>query len=488
MRRWIVAAAVALSPVIAQAQGYRLRLDTRAQSVAYRGVSLDSILATDTVTGPSGGPTTPDGYAVRCAGGTYCTYFRPGAIQRGAPFTALADLAVWGLGVPGLSARATARLGMDLGDGSGWPGVDPALQLLEGYAEYAVERGTARIGRQAVASRLGTTGFDGAWVTVRDRPWGLEASGYAGWGLARGAALPVTSSALNPLDDFQPRHRQLVAGAGAGWSATAIDFRVDYQREVDPGTDYFVSERVGLQAVARPLPGVGLSGGADYDLAAGWWGSAEATLTYTEAPITALIGARRYRPHFELWTIWGAFSPVPYSATHAAVSVAPLPAVEFRLRGERYVFDDDEAATPLTSGERDGWRWEVGGTARHAGWIFDGSFHRELGPGAASVGIAGRLTYAPEGPYAVTLHGASLDRPLEFRFNEAVVHVFGLDAEYEPTPRARISVSASRYAQHYHRPDPAAFDWNQTRFSARVTLQFGRGADLGRLPPGRCRP
>lgn len=467
----------------AGAQGYRLRLDTRVQGVAYRGVVLDSIPVTDTVTGPGGGPGTPDGYAVQCTGTAYCTYFRAGPERRGGPFTTLADLSLWGFGVPGLSAHATTRLGFDLGDADAWPGTDPAMQLLEGYAEYARERATGRLGRQVVASRLGTTGFDGAWVAVRDARRGLDAAGYAGWGLARGAALPVTSPALNPLDDFQPRSRQLVAGLGAGWMSDYLDAHLDYQREVDPGTRYFVSERFGAQVAVRPASGVTVSGGADYDLAAGWWGSAEASVSYARPNAGAVIGVRRYRPHFDLWTIWGAFSPTPYHAVHASLTVTPVRHLDLRARGERYAFDDAAAATPLTSVKADGWRWELGGTLRPAaGWTLDGGWHRELGPGAASAGVAGSVTYAPGRGISVMLQGASLDRPLEFRFNEAAVRLYGIEAEYEATPRARFALSATRYTQDHRRPDAAAFDWNQTRIAARVVVLFGNGADLARLP------
>ena len=48
-----------LAPGGAVAQGYHLRLDTRIQSVSFRGWALDSVAVTDTVTGPSGGPPSP---------------------------------------------------------------------------------------------------------------------------------------------------------------------------------------------------------------------------------------------------------------------------------------------------------------------------------------------------------------------------------------------------------------------------------------------
>ena len=78
--RWCLGIAlVAVGPGVAEAQGYRLRLDSRVQRVEYRGVAMDSIPVGDVVTGPTGGPRTPDNFAVRCPpGSAYCFYFRGG--------------------------------------------------------------------------------------------------------------------------------------------------------------------------------------------------------------------------------------------------------------------------------------------------------------------------------------------------------------------------------------------------------------------------
>lgn len=470
---------------VLDAQGYRLRLDARGQAVGYRGVILDSIPAGDTVSVPGHGPTTPDGYAVQCVGGdAYCTFFRTGPVRRSAPITTTADLTVWGLGAPGVSLHTTARLGMDAGTADVWPGTHPAVQLLEGYAEYAERRGTARLGRQVVASRLGTMGFDGADVVLRDSRRGFDVEGFLGWGLGRGAALPVTSPALNPLDEFRPDRRQILAGGAAGWRSEYADLRVDYQREVDPQSKYFVSERVGLDAALRPLAGLRLTGGADYDIAAGWWGSAEAAIGYATPVVRTSLGVRRYRPHFDLWTIWGAFSPVPYHAVQGTVAVTATSRIELRGRYERYQYDPSETSTPLFGVTRDGWRWEVGGTATPApGWSLDAAYHRELGPGAAAVGLDGNVSYRPSPRLTLSVMGSTFDRPLEFRFNDAVLHAFGLDAQLEPSQRVRLGLTATRYAESHHRPDAAAFDWNQVRVSARVVVLFGNGADLRGLPP-----
>jgi hypothetical protein len=467
------------------AQGYRLRVDTRLQAVGFRGVQIDSLPVSDTVTGPGGGPATPDGFAVYCSGGaSYCTYFRPGPVRHGGPLVTTADLTVWGFGVRGVSAHATARAGLDLGNADAWPGTDPALQLIAGYVEYAAERVTARAGRQVTFSRFGATGFDGGSVTLREAKRGLEATGYAGWGLARGVALPVTSPALNPLDDFQPRHRQLVAGLAAGLATAVADLRVDYQREVDGRADRLVSERVGVSGAVRPVTGWSVTGGADYDVAAGWWGSAEISLGFARRAVNASIGARRYRPHFDLWTIWGAFSPVPYHATQAQVSVRATPQVQLRARGERYRFENAETATPLVSVEGSGWRGELGFTAWPAPqWTLDGGVEREYGPGAASAGTSGGVTYTPNATWHVMVHGGRLDRPLEFRYAESVLRMYGVEAEAQPSERLHLSVGATRYLEDRRRPDAAAFDWGQWRLTLRATLSFGRGDELGGLPP-----
>jgi hypothetical protein len=467
------------------AQGYRVRLDTRFQSVSFRGVQLDSILASGTVVGSNGGLETPDGYAVHCEpGDVYCTYFREGPKRVGAPLVTQADMSVWGFGVRGLSAHVTARLGTDLSSDNAWPGVEPTVQLIIGYVEYAAERVTARVGRQLLASRLGATGVDGGSLTWRLPKQRIDLSGFLGWGLARGVALPVTSPALNPLDDFQPQDRQIVAGLEAGWAGQVGDARIFYQREVDPRFDNFVSERVAFSGSAHVRPGLTLAGGADYDMAAGWWGSADLSANYATRVVAASLEARRYRPHFDLWTIWGAFSPVPYRSLRGNVTVRPTRPLQLHARGEVYRFDPTEASTPLVAYETDGWRAELGGTVEPwTGWVFDGGITREFGPGAASAGTGGSVTYSPTSTTRVTLYGSWLDRPLEFRFSESVLKMFGVDGGADMSDRVRLSFGAMHYAEERQRPDAAAFDWTQWRITAALVVLFTRGADLANLPP-----
>jgi hypothetical protein len=474
-----------------QAQGYRVRVDTRFQSVAYRGVSLDSIAVTDTVTGTSGGLESPDGFAVRCAPGTgYCTFYRPAQVVRGGPVVSTVDFSTWGFGVPGLRVRAKARVGIEVGDENAWPGVDPALQLIEGYAEYARRLLSLQVGRTFSLSRLGYTGFDGASVELRPAGRVLRLTGYGGWGLARGVALPLTSAALNPLNEFRPANREFVAGGGLELSGRRIQARGWYQRAVNRQDDYLVSERVALDASIASNAGVVLSGGADYDLASGFWGTADAVLSYgsPRGRLSFSAGGRRYRPRFDLWTIWSAFSPVPYSAVFGSANVTPVSGVRLRGRAEVYGFDETETATPLVQVEDAGWRWSVGATyARLSAWTFDGTYHVETGPGAASLGIEGSATFRPNDALVVVAHASWMKRPLEFRFNDSRILSYAIRTDFRPVGAVRLYAEARRYDELRRRADAARLDWSQFRLNLGATLDFGSGAGVRGLHPAILR-
>ncbi len=469
----------------AEGQGYRLRLDTRAQRVAYRGVTPDSFPVGEVVTGPSGGPSTPDGFAVRCPPATtHCFFFRPGPRLQGGPLVTSADLTLWGLGIRGLSARVNGRLGVDLGDEEVWPGTEPALQLIEAYAEYAHRLFTARAGRQLLVNRLGIVGFDGGRATTRVGRSGVDAEAYVGLGLARATALPVTSPVLDPLDEFQPRSRQILAGAAVGYRSRLGDVRLDYQREVDRDSRNFVSERAALSLDLSPVDRWNFTAGVDYDLANTWFGNVDASVRFAAPWLTALAGVRQYRPHFDLWTIWGAFSPVPYHAVNTGLWIRPVHSVELRGRYERYSFADTETETPLVDVDDDGWRLGVGVTYTPVpAWRLDAGYREEFGPGASSDGFEGSVTWLPSSTLSLTAYGSTLDRPLEFRFEDASVEVLGFDVDWRPLERLSVGAGLARFGEERDRPDAAAFDWNQTRLHARITLFFRSEADALPLPP-----
>jgi len=482
----IAASILAAWTTPATAQNYRVRVDARGQAVSFRGLVFDSIAAALAVPSAGGGLETPDGHAVRCGAGDYCFFSRPGAVLRGVPVTTSASVVLWGLGVPGLTFRATGRLLADLGRDEVWPGTDPSVQLIEGYAEYQRSAIVARAGRQLVASRLEPMGFDGAWLKARWDKASLELTGYGGWGLGQAAAISVLSPALNPLDEWRPRDRQIVAGAEAAWLYRDVDLRAEYRREIDPQDNYVVSERTALSFVARAAP-FRVTGGADYNIAEGHLGTADLTLTYLQPRFSVSGGARRYRPYFSLWTLWSAFSPVPFNAVNVSAEVRATDRLSLHWRGERYRYDDANVSTALVPRLQDrGWRTSAGATAAlNPRWTLDGNLGLEHGPGASSRFADGAVTFRPNERYAFDVYGGSMARPLELRFYDATSRWIGGRAERQIGVLRRVWADVALVDDDRERPDASASSLTQFRVRTGVSLTFGSGADRMPLPPAR---
>jgi hypothetical protein len=470
----------------AESQSYRVRVDARAQSAAFRGLIADSIAAALAVPSASGGLETPDGHALRCGAGEYCFYWRPGGVLRGVPVSTSASLILWGLGTEGLSFRANGRLVADLGRDHLWPATSPSVQLNEGYFEYVRSRVSARAGRQLVASRLEAIGFDGAWLKVRLDTAQLELTGYGGWGLGQAAALTAPSPSLNPLDEWRPRNRQIVMGAEAAWFYRGIDLRGEYRREIDPEDNYFVSERTAF-SFATPSAVLRAAGGLDYNIAEGQLGSADVTLMYTRPRYSLTGGVRRYRPYFSLWTLWGAFSPVPYNAVNISAQFRPTGRLSLRARGESYRYEDAHVSTGLVPQlETGGWRASAGATANlSASWAVQGDFSIERGPGASGRFADGSVSWTPDKDYSFELYGGTMARPLELRYYDATSRWIGGRAEWQLNTQRRVWADVALVDDERDRPDASASSLTQLRLRAGVSFAFGSGADRTPLPPAR---
>lgn len=474
------------APVPGSAQQYRARVDASSQAVSFRGLVADSLPVAEVVPSPSGGLQTPDGHAVRCGAGAYCYYLRPGPALHGVPTVTSASVILWGLGMEGLSVRATGRLLADLGPDKVWPGTEPAAQLIQGYFEYQRSSMLARAGRLLVASRLEHLGFDGAWLKAGWDRSAIEVAAYGGWGLGQASAQPVTSPALNPLDEWRPRDRQLVAGVEASWFHRVTDIRGEYRREMDPLDNSVVSERGALSAVAR-VADFRATGGVDVNVAEGHLGSADVTLSWLRPQYSVSAGARRYRPYFSLWTLWGAFSPVPYHAVNGSAELRAGERLSLHARGERYWYEDAEVSTALVPQLTDrGWRTSAGGTATAGrGWTFDASVGLERGPGAAGRYADVAVNYAPGERYSVDLYGGTMARPLELRFYDATSRWIGGRGEWRLTPQRRAWADVAVVDDQRERPDAGASSLTQLRARAGLSLAFGSGADRTPLPPAR---
>ncbi len=485
----IVPALLAMNVNSAAAQDYRIRIDARAQAISFRGLNADSIPVGDTITSLDGTVRAPEGQAIRCTGGGYCYFFRPGPVLRGVPVALSASVAMWGLGVEGLSLRTTGRYVRDLGKEEVWPGTEPALQLVEGYLAYERWGLSARGGRQLLSSRLEHIGFDGGWLRGRWERFSLEFTGYGGWGLGQAAVVPSSSPALNPLNEWRPRERQLVAGAEAAWLHRDIDVRAEYRREIDRQDNNFISERAAL-SFGGTFAGIRGAGGFDYNIAEGHWGSADLKLTYLRPRYTVAGGVRRYRPYFSLWTLWGAFSPVPYNAANLFAQVRPWSWLQLRTRSEWYRYADAGISTGLVPQLRDrGWRASAAASATMGRSLtIDAGLGRERGPGASAGSADAALTFAPREEYSVTLYGGTLERPLELRYYDAESRWIGGRGEWQMRSDLRLWTDLARIRDKRRRPDADGASLAQFRMRGGISVALGSGADRTQLPPARRTP
>lgn len=478
--------AIVVLPLVAarlHAQGYTLRVDAGIQAVSFRGYSPDSIPVDSVVVGSGGGLYTPTGYAVSCTSGMpYCNYWVPGPIRATNPAVAQAALTMWGFGLPGLRMQLNTFAVTDFSNSAYYPGTSPNLQLIEGYLEYAAPAFTVAAGRKLVSGRLGTYGFNGGQATGRWTDAGLQVSGYVGTGLGIGTNLPITATAADPQDEYHPAESPIVAGLTGSWISPHADVTAEYRREVDQTSNYFASERFAASATLRMWQRWSLTGGAIFDIATGLWGSADAALNYTAPGLGLAAGYRRYAPFFELWTVWGAFSPVPYTAWFGSASWQATPRLQLRVRGETYAFAAAETETPLVQIDSTGWRASGGVTYQFPkGWQAQAGYHEEIGPGASSTGWDGSVTYAPSPKYSVMVYGNSLERPLEYRWDDSNVLVYGVQASMVARDNLTLAFTLARYDEDRERPDAASFEWDQLRAGFKVVATFS-SADRMPLP------
>jgi hypothetical protein len=483
---FVILAAIFCVPDSTHAVGWRSTWDMRYRTTAFRGFELDSIPVSEVVTLPDGSLVTPDGIAVRIPpGSSHAMFFRPGPARRIGPLSTSFDGVAWGFGVQGVSVHAAGRITGDFGKDEA-PGTDPNGRLDAAYVEWAGAHGIARAGRMHETSRLGFLGYDGARAEGRLAAGRIAVAAYGGWGLVRGDDIPATSAAVAPLGDFLPEKRQIAFGTRANWQSSSSGAGWIYQREIDPRADDFVSERTGAEGFLN-FGDLNFSGGADYDIASRAWGRAEAKFAYLHERDGVEVGWRRYAPHFPLWTIWGAFSPVPYDAFLANARIVVLPAWEIFGSGERWDYQDLGATTPFASVEESGWRWSLG--ARwfpNSPWQARASLWREFGPGAGSVGYEGSAGYQWKEDISVSAAFSWMRRPLELRFDESKVASSLARLTWNPKKRFRAFADIQYIDEARERPDAAAFDWTHWHASLGTTLEFDSG-DGSNIPPAVLR-
>lgn len=486
-----------------RAQGYRIEVDTRVQGVEYRGWLLDSIPAGQAVV-QNGLLFTSDGFGVSCLPGrAYCLYYKPGNKVRALPMVATADFSVWNLGVKGLRLEGSGRIATDGKNGptrngatgeplGAWPGTRPVVQLIEGYLAYDGPIYRFRGGRQTSVSRLGYVGFDGAEAGIREPRGRVGLTGRFGWSLARSALVAWTDGTLNPLAESRPGTRDKLLGFDLAWNLPGLQGRALYERQwlSESGTTTVSSELIGGDLSMRPHRAVSISGGLEYDLAWGNVGNADGALTaFLPGNFgTVTVGARRYRPRFELWSIWTAFSPVPYNAVFGQAAVRVRPEIQLRARVEKFTYEETGASTVLVVVKDNGWRYGLGASYRYSAALNASvDYQAGVGPGAQALTVNGAVSWRPMPTVGLRANVAYVERSLELRQGDNTLWQLGLDGDVAAYQGIRAYAGAWYVKEDRDRTDAAAVDWNQVRFHFGLRFGFGSAADRPSLPPAILR-
>ncbi len=398
--------------------------------------------------------------------------------QSAAPLTQDIELSAWGLGIPGLRAYGLVRFRGSLGNALVWPRSDDHFDALHAFVELERPAWRARIGRQERVSGLGIYTFDGGSALWRPFP-AVRVEGFLGRGLARGFLEPLSSDAIRSIDPLRPGQGTLLFGLTAraapvaGWSTSAA-----WQKEILADRSGLVSERVALDARGPIGRHFSITGSIDGDLAAEAVGRARLAVAWRMPRGRIEVEAFRYRPVFDLTTIWGVFSPEGHQGAGARIEI---PAVRGIVLDGGVVYKRYRPATETTpflvgvgnysTAFDAGGHWARNAVAVEARWRLLKGYGGSHSGGDASVSYA-----SPEGRWSAGANLSVFKEVEQFRIATGTVTGLGGRADVRLTPRLFLRGEVERY---WHQPTRGdiTIDWSQLRAMLAVEWTFGADAD-----------
>lgn len=424
-----------------------------------------------------------EGRPVTCVGDR-CEFLASRPVERTALVTQDLQFTSWGFGVQGLSATVHARGRESVEGDFRWPHSEDHFDVLTGYVELSREDFDVRLGRQRVQSGLGFSSYDGLSLEGDPLDW-LTLEGYGGRSLARGLHDP-RHEALKGLTSFLPdRNAYLLGGAARVEPTAGASLEARYQREIWSDRSGLVSERASLDGRTTLLRPLAVEASVDWDVGFERLGKSRLSVSLPAADGALLVKAeaRHYVPYFEMWTIWGFFSPVGYDEVEGRVRwTAGRDLALWGSAGRRWYGETHASGfgPPLSDA---GWRASVGGQWRPGPVAFGGSYRVEKTPGAFL--SAGQVTARwSRGEWLdLSLRGSASQQIEEFRVGEGMVAGAGASANVAVTPALSVSGGVQGYRRFFDNR-PGAVDWNQLRAWTRVRVSVGGDPALsaGDLP------
>ncbi|HTR77429.1 MAG TPA: hypothetical protein VMH39_04940 [Gemmatimonadaceae bacterium] len=467
----IVLAALAL-PGIVGAQGLRISGVTTMQFVELRPLEIDSIPLAS-VPGAGEWRTAADGVPAICApGSNYCQVEQSGSRVSALPVLQDITVAGWGW-VQGLSFHGDFRARTQFGGDSAFlfPRAGDHFDVVDGYAQLDRASWSGRLGRQWVTGGLGAYAFDGG-----DAVWHGEAFTFEGWtgrALVGGLDEPYTSAQLAAVDDLAPQQTGYVFGARARYRPDALSAAsLTYQRILVADRSGLYSERLALDGSTRRF-GIALDGSGTYDFATGAWdeGLLRAS-TGGERTVGYSVELRHSRPYFELWTIWGAFSPVGFDEERATIDWHPHASqFSYAFHGAYRKYAETNAGISLRT---DGWRAGADVSWRGQGTVSaSGSYDVDIGSGAASTDARAGLRWNPASDVSFGADASVTQSIYEFRVGTGRIYGLAGDVAKPVRPDVELTADLGIY-QHVLTDGAPGPNWTQRRASVRLEWMLGR--------------
>lgn len=463
-----------VTAVPAGAQGVRGEVRVSNGFLEARPLVLDSLPDAD-VAGDGLRRRLADGTVVTCIPDDYCRWFRADEVEQVVVATQELSATAW-TGIQGLSARAHLRT--RYGTDDFWPQSGQDFEAVSAYVDYDRSDYRIRAGRLFRADGLGYYSFDGGSLLWRGwSPAWLEV--YGGWGLARGLNAPRSGDLVTEADPLAPDDRGFIVGAEAGGRIGRVaSGRITYQREIRTDRLALYAERLALDARAF-LNRTVFELSAEYDWTFDQLNELRLRVsTPIAARLEVVAEGRHHSPFFELWTIWGAFSPVGFDEGRLMAGwSSPDLGLGVQLGGAYRKYEKANAG-PADSGIRDdGWRLFANADWRQGPWFANGAYRAEAGFGAARFGgdlKAGRSF--GENTY-VAVRGSLTQTFGEFRLNEQRVSGLGVDGAVEIGEFSLNAGAALYRIKSEERPTDG--DWSQARVYSSLAYRFGADPGTG---------
>jgi hypothetical protein len=458
--------------VPAVAQQVRVSGSTSLRYIELREFTRDSVTQSDAA-GSGLLRQLPDGSIVRCIPGeSYCHQVRSGELLSTVPVIHDINVSTWGL-ARGLQVNAQLRGRSSFGGGSElWPREGDHFEVLALYGD--LERGDLRFraGRLWRTSGLGFYNFDGLAVALRRGTSGLFEA-YAGRSLSRGLNEARTGAALESIEELSAANAGVLFGVQGRFRPNQqLQLGAVYQIDIRGDRAGAYSELVAADGMLRGSVGT-VDGSLELDVA----GRAlnHARLSYRSPAIgnySAVAEVRRYHPYFELWTIWGAFSPVGFDEGKAGVTWAASDG-RLILRGDgSYRRYGDAETDALDAFRTTGWGAGVATTWLPVrDWRFAGNYRLEAGFGAARWDGQVSVRHDVSPASSIEVQAVGFQRLYEFRLAEGTVVGIGGQGSMALGERGRVLGSLMVYRQHGG--IPSTIDWNQRRASVRLEWVLG---------------